>query len=100
MENVSHNTSYSECSPNVKDVDEEFVQRRPSTVLEEDEEPAFAQQQEPSQQVRLRYAEPAPPNLSQSEIDEMNFSGSPAGQRMVQALFKAADLVASKREAR
>jgi hypothetical protein len=26
MENVSHNTSYSECSPNVKDVEEEFAE--------------------------------------------------------------------------
>lgn len=29
MENVSHNTSYSECSPNVKDVDEEFTETDP-----------------------------------------------------------------------
>jgi len=35
MENVSHNTSYSEGSPNVKEVDEEFVRTAP------EDEPVF-----------------------------------------------------------
>ena len=70
MENVSHNTSYSDFSPNVKEEDEEFVEDQECIKVPP----------------RIRFS-PHQPNLSQSEIEEMNYTQSPVvvmGQRIAQ----------------
>ena len=77
VENVSHNTSYSE--GNVYNVDEEFV---------DDDEEDYGRVMPPTNNDI--------PNISQSEIEEMNLTGfAQMSMRLVyiSSVFKALDLL-------
>jgi hypothetical protein len=87
MENVSHNTSYSECSPNVHEPDEEMInQEEQKQVYYEDAEEEYDEEEnsynvpDPLQDGLLlvrpsnRGESPEPPNISNSEIEEMNYT--------------------------
>ena len=91
MENISHNTSYNDLSPNVHEPDEELVnpddqfQHRQVYYDEVDEE--YAEDYvDPYQAPEVenngfilprpnnRNESPEPPNISNSEIEELNYT--------------------------
>ena len=77
-ENVSHNTSYSETSPNVHDVDEELMETGDQNHYQ-----GYTMQQPYSDMgVITRYipgeSQEIPNNISNSEIEEMNYTMNPA----------------------
>lgn len=87
MENVSHNTSYSECSPNVHEPDEEMINlEQQRQIYYEDAAGEYDEEENPynvtdpieNKLIMVRPSHrgesPEPPNISNSEIEEMNYT--------------------------